>query len=110
MQIFTGVVAIFKKELIEYSVLMLAKFVLYATAALILVGTKFSLVSVFLLFASSICTLDTIGYFSSAKITPIYVKIINNDMTSALVLSKSTANLVRVLQSAMECFDWFYQY
>ncbi|KXU01135.1 Macrolide-efflux protein [Streptococcus constellatus] len=99
MQIFTGVVADFQKNRIgKYSVLMFVKFVLYATVALILVGTKFSLVSVFLI--CLICLInfvsDTIGYFSSAMITSIYVKIINNDMTSALGFKQATANLVRV--------------
>ena len=96
MQIFTGVVADFQKNRIgKYSVLMFVKFVLYATVALILVGTKFSLVSVFLICLINFVS-DTIGYFSSAMITPIYVKIINNDMTSALGFKQATANLVRV--------------
>lgn len=96
MQIFTGVVADFQKNRIgKYSVLMFVKFVLYATVALILVGTKFSLVSVFLICLINYVS-DTIGYFSSAMITPIYVKIINNDMTSALGFKQATANLVRV--------------
>ena len=95
-QIFTGVVADFQKNRIgKYSVLMFVKFVLYATVALILVGTKFSLVSVFLICLINFVS-DTIGYFSSAMITPIYVKIINNDMTSALGFKQATANLVRV--------------
>lgn len=96
MQIFTGVVADFQKNRIgKYSVLMFVKFALYATVALILVGTKFSLVSVFLICLINFVS-DTIGYFSSAMITPIYVKIINNDMTSALGFKQATANLVRV--------------
>ena len=96
MQIFTGVVADFQKNRIgKYSVLMFVKFVLYATVALILVGTKFSLVSVFLICLINFVS-DTIGYFSSAMITPVYVKIINNDMTSALGFKQATANLVRV--------------
>lgn len=96
IQIFTGVVADFQKNRIgKYSVLMFVKFVLYATVALILVGTKFSLVSVFLICLINYVS-DTIGYFSSAMITPIYVKIINNDMTSALGFKQATANLVRV--------------
>ena len=96
MQIFTGVVADFQKNRIgKHSVLMFVKFVLYATVALILVGTKFSLVSVFLICLINFVS-DTIGYFSSAMITPIYVKIINNDMTSALGFKQATANLVRV--------------
>lgn len=96
MQIFTGVVADFQKNRIgKYSVLIFVKFVLYATVALILVGTKFSLVSVFLICLINFVS-DTIGYFSSAMITPIYVKIINNDMTSALGFKQATANLVRV--------------
>ena len=96
MQIFTGVVADFQKNRIgKYSVLMFVKFVLYATVALILVGTKFSLVSVFLICLINFVS-DTIGYFSGAMITPIYVKIINNDMTSALGFKQATANLVRV--------------
>ncbi len=96
IQIFTGVVADFQKNRIgKYSVLMFVKFVLYATVALILVGTKFSLVSVFLICLINFVS-DTIGYFSSAMITPIYVKIINNDMTSALGFKQATANLVRV--------------
>ncbi|WP_247936074.1 MFS transporter [Streptococcus constellatus] len=96
MQIFTGVVADFQKNRIgKYSILMFVKFVLYATVALILVGTKFSLVSVFLICLINFVS-DTIGYFSSAMITPIYVKIINNDMTSALGFKQATANLVRV--------------
>lgn len=96
MQIFTGVVADFQKNrIVKYSVLMFVKFVLYATVALILVGTKFSLVSVFLICLINFVS-DTIGYFSSAMITPIYVKIINNDMTSALGFKQATANLVRV--------------
>lgn len=96
MQIFTGVVADFQKNRIgKYSVLMFVKFVLYATVALILVGTKFSLVSVFLICLINFVS-DTIGYFSSAMITPIYVKIINSDMTSALGFKQATANLVRV--------------
>lgn len=96
MQIFTGVVADFQKNRIgKYSVLMFVKFVLYATVALILVGTKFSLVSVFLICLINFVS-DTIGYFSSAMITSIYVKIINNDMTSALGFKQATANLVRV--------------
>lgn len=96
MQIFTGVVADFQKNRIgKYSVLMFVKFVLYAIVALILVGTKFSLVSVFLICLINFVS-DTIGYFSSAMITPIYVKIINNDMTSALGFKQATANLVRV--------------
>ena len=96
MQIFTGVVADFQKNRIgKYSVLMFVKFVLYATVALVLVGTKFSLVSVFLICLINFVS-DTIGYFSSAMITPIYVKIINNDMTSALGFKQATANLVRV--------------
>lgn len=96
MQIFTGVVADFQKNRIgKYSVLMFVKFVLYATVALILVGTKFSLVSVFLICLINFVS-DTISYFSSAMITPIYVKIINNDMTSALGFKQATANLVRV--------------
>lgn len=96
MQIFTGVVADFQKNRIgKYSVLMFVKFVLYVTVALILVGTKFSLVSVFLICLINFVS-DTIGYFSSAMITPIYVKIINNDMTSALGFKQATANLVRV--------------
>ncbi len=96
IQIFTGVVADFQKNRIgKYSVLMFVKFVLYVTVALILVGTKFSLVSVFLICLINFVS-DTIGYFSSAMITPIYVKIINNDMTSALGFKQATANLVRV--------------
>ena len=96
MQIFTGVVADFQKNRIgKYSVLLFVKFVLYATVALILVGTKFSLVSVFLICLINFVS-DTIGYFSGAMITPIYVKIINNDMTSALGFKQATANLVRV--------------
>ena len=96
MQIFTGVGADFQKNRIgKYSVLMFVKFGLYATVALILVGTKFSLVSVFLICLINFVS-DTIGYFSGAMITPIYVKIINNDMTSALGFKQATANLVRV--------------
>lgn len=96
IQIFTGVVTDFQKNRIgKYSVLMFVKFVLYVTVALILVGTKFSLVSVFLICLINFVS-DTIGYFSSAMITPIYVKIINNDMTSALGFKQATANLVRV--------------
>ncbi len=70
MQIFTGVVADFQKNRIgKYSVFLIC----------------------LINFVS-----DTIGYFSSAMITPIYVKIINNDMTSALGFKQATANLVRV--------------
>ncbi|WEV60575.1 hypothetical protein OZX68_06555 [Streptococcaceae bacterium ESL0729] len=101
IQIFTGVAADFQKNRIKkYTIIAFAKFVLYAGVALILLGSQFSLLSVFLICGINLVS-DTLGTFSGAMLTPIYMRIISDDMTQAMGFKQASSSLFRMVGNLM---------
>ncbi|MBP2623927.1 hypothetical protein [Streptococcus oricebi] len=99
LQIFTGVIADFQsRRIFKYSLLTLVKFLLYFLVALLLAGTDFSISSVLIICLINLVS-DTLGFFSGAMLTPIYIKIIRADMASAMGFRQATLNLVRTLSN-----------
>ncbi|WEV45079.1 MFS transporter [Streptococcaceae bacterium ESL0687] len=96
IQIFTGVAADFQKNRIKkYTIIALIKFILYTFVAIILLGSEFGILSVFLICGINLVS-DTLGTFSGAMLTPIYMRIISDDMTQAMGFKQATSSLVRM--------------
>lgn len=97
LQLFTGVVADFQKNRIsKYVFVLLTKVILYSTVALLLVSTDFSLVSVLFICCMNLIS-DSLGFFAGSMLTPIYLRLISDDMTEAMGFRQSTSAIVRLI-------------
>lgn len=97
LQIFTGVIADFQNHRIKkYVTIAGIKFILYALLTLIIETSEFGITTVFIICGINIVS-DTLSYFAGAMLTPIYVRVIKEDMTSAMGFRQATANTVNIL-------------
>lgn len=97
LQIFTGAIADFQNHRIKkYVTIAGIKFILYALLTLIIKTSEFGITTVFIICGINIVS-DALSYFAGAMLTPIYVRVIKEDMTSAMGFRQATANTVNIL-------------
>lgn len=97
LQIITGALADFQNNRIKkYVAIAGVKFILYALLTLIIGVSKFGIVTVVIICSINVVS-DTLSYFAGAMITPIYVRVIKEDMTSAMGFRQATVSTVNVL-------------
>lgn len=98
-QLFTGVIADFQKNRVtKYIAVLASKFLLYALLTLFVTDKNFTLGTVFLICGINLLS-DTMSYFAGAMISPLYVRIIGDDMTDAMGFRQATAGVVNVLSN-----------
>lgn len=96
-QVFTGVMADFQKNRVSKCArILLSKVVLYGLVTVLLLGGNFSLLIVLLICSINFVS-DSISYFSGAMLTPIYVKLIDEDMRSAMGFRQATMSVVNII-------------
>ena len=98
-QLFTGVIADFQKNRVaKYIVILASKFLLYTLLTLFVTDKNFSMVMVLLICGINLLS-DTMSYFAGAMISPLYVRIIGDDMTDAMGFRQATAGVVNILSN-----------
>ncbi|CRH90957.1 H+ Antiporter protein [Chlamydia trachomatis] len=97
LQVFLGVVADFQKSRVsKYIIISFAKFLLYTGVAVVLMWTNFSILSVALICMINFLS-DSLGFFASSMLTPIYVRIMGDDITEGMGFRQATSSIVRIL-------------
>ena len=97
IQVFTGVVADFQKNRTQkYLFIQFSKVVLYSLVTLLLFGRDFSFLILLVLCLINFLS-DSLSYFSGAMLTPVYIKVIEQDMTSAMGFRQASMSLVHIL-------------
>lgn len=98
-QLFTGVIADFQKNRVaKYIVILVSKFLLYTLLTLFVTDKNFSMGMVLLICGINLLS-DTMSYFAGAMISPLYVRIIGDDMTDAMGFRQATAGVVNILSN-----------
>lgn len=98
-QLFTGVIADFQKNRVaKYIAILASKFLLYTLLTLFVTDKNFSMVMVLLICGINLLS-DTMSYFAGAMISPLYVRIIGDDMTDAMGFRQATAGVVNILSN-----------
>lgn len=98
-QLFTGVIADFQKNRVaKYIAILASKFLLYTLLTLFVTDKNFSMEMVLLICGINLLS-DTMSYFAGAMISPLYVRIIGDDMTDAMGFRQATAGVVNVLSN-----------
>lgn len=97
IQVFTGVVADFQKNRTQkYLFIQFSKVVLYSLVTLLLFGRDFSFLILLVICLINFLS-DSLSYFSGAMLTPVYIKVIEQDMTSAMGFRQASISLVHIL-------------
>ena len=97
IQVFTGVVADFQKNRTQkYLFIQFSKIVLYSLVTLLLFGRDFSFLILLVICLINFLS-DSLSYFSGAMLTPVYIKVIEQDMTSAMGFRQASMSLVHIL-------------
>ncbi len=97
IQVFTGVVADFQKNRTQkYLFIQFSKVVLYSLVTLLLFGRDFSFLILLVICLINFLS-DSLSYFSGAMLTPVYIKVIEQDMTSAMGFRQASMSLVHIL-------------
>lgn len=98
-QLFTGVIADFQKNRVaKYIAILASKFLLYTLLTLFVTDKNFSMGMVFLICGINLLS-DTMSYFAGAMISPLYVRIIGDDMTDAMGFRQATAGVINILSN-----------
>ena len=101
LQLVTGAVADFQQHRIKkYTIIAGVKFVLYAFLTIFIANSQFSLATVVMICSINVIS-DTLSYFAGAMITPVYIRVIDDDMTSAMGFRQATVNTVNVLSNTI---------
>lgn len=97
IQVFTGVVADFQKNRTQkYLFIQFSKVLLYSLVTLLLFGRDFSFLILLVICLINFLS-DNLSYFSGAMLTPVYIKVIEQDMTSAMGFRQASMSLVHIL-------------
>ena len=97
IQVFTGVVADFQKNRTQkYLFIQFSKVLLYSLVTLLLFGRDFSFLILLVICLINFLS-DSLSYFSGAMLTPVYIKVIEQDMTSAMGFWQASMSLVHIL-------------
>jgi len=97
IQVFTGVAADFQQNRIHKCLLIqFSKVVLYSLVTFLLLGQDFSFLTLLVICLINFLS-DSLSYFSGAMLTPVYVKVIEQDMTSAMGFRQASMSLVHIL-------------
>ena len=97
IQVFTGVVADFQKNRTQkYLFIQFSKVLLYSLVTLLLFGRDFSFLILLVICLINFLS-DSLSYFSGAMLTPVYIKVIEQDMTSAMGFRQASMSLVHIL-------------
>ena len=98
-QLFTGVIADFQKNRVaKYIAILASKFLLYTLLTLFVTDKNFSMGMVLLICGINLLS-DTMSYFAGAMISPLYVRLIGDDMTDAMGFRQATAGVVNILSN-----------
>lgn len=99
LQIFTGGLADFQNNRIKkYVTISGLKFVMYSLLTIIVGTSKFSLITVFIICGINLIS-DTLSYFAGSMLTPIYMRIIDEDITSAMGFRQAAISSVNVVSN-----------
>ena len=97
IQVFTGVAADFQKNRTQkYLLIQFSKILLYSLVTLLLFGQDFSFLILLVICLINFLS-DSLSYFSGAMLTPVYIKVIEQDMTSAMGFRQASMSLVHIL-------------
>lgn len=97
IQVFTGVAADFQKNRTQkYLFIQFSKVLLYSLVTLLLFGRDFSFLILLVICLINFLS-DSLSYFSGAMLTPVYIKVIEQDMTSAMGFRQASMSLVHIL-------------
>ncbi|MCY7216726.1 MFS transporter [Streptococcus cristatus] len=97
IQVFTGVAADFQKNRTQkYLLIQFSKVLLYSLVTLLLFGQDFSFLILLMICLINFLS-DSLSYFSGAMLTPVYIKVIEQDMTSAMGFRQASMSLVHIL-------------
>ncbi|MCD1278033.1 MFS transporter [Streptococcus sinensis] len=97
IQVFTGVVADFQKNRTQkYLFIQFGKVLLYSLVTLLLFGRDFSFLILLVICLINFLS-DSLSYFSGTMLTPVYIKVIEQDMTSAMGFRQASMSLVHIL-------------
>ena len=97
IQVFTGVAADFQKNRTQkYLLIQFSKILLYSFVTLLLFGRDFSFLILLVICLINFLS-DSLSYFSGAMLTPVYIKVIDQDMTSAMGFRQASMSLVHIL-------------
>ena len=97
IQVFTGVAADFQKKRIhKYLLIQFSKVLLYSLVTFLLLGQDFSFLILLVICLINFLS-DSLSYFSGAMLTPVYIKVIEQDMTSAMGFRQASMSLVHIL-------------
>lgn len=97
IQVFTGVAADFQKNRTQkYLLIQFSKVLLYSLVTLLLFGQDFSFLILLVICLINFLS-DSLSYFSGAMLTPVYIKVIEQDMTSAMGFRQASMSLVHIL-------------
>ena len=97
IQVFTGVAADFQKNRIhKYLLIQFSKALLYSLVTFLLLGQDFSFLTLLVICLINFLS-DSLSYFSGAMLTPVYIKVIEQDMTSAMGFRQASMSLVHIL-------------
>ncbi|MGT2866185.1 MFS transporter [Streptococcus fryi] len=99
--VLTGAVADFQTRRIQkYISIAFIKFALYFSLFVILLWTEFSLLSVVIICVTNVLS-DSLSYFASSMLTPIYFRIIKEDASVAMGFRQATQRIVSFLSQAI---------
>ncbi|GFG47978.1 hypothetical protein ScFU97_13170 [Streptococcus canis] len=95
LQLFTGSFADFQKNRINKMLIMgFAKFLLYSFVA-VLSGSGLTIVSVALICLINLVS-DILGRFSGSMLTPIFIKLLGDDVAEAMGFNQALVSIVQV--------------
>ncbi|MDV5972897.1 hypothetical protein FMV2238Y02_02250 [Streptococcus canis] len=95
LQLFTGSFADFQKNRINKILIMgFAKFLLYSFVA-VLSGSGLTIVSVALICLINLVS-DILGRFSGSMLTPIFIKLLGDDVAEAMGFNQALVSIVQV--------------
>lgn len=98
-QIIMGVFADFQtKRIKKYALISIVKFFLYLIVAALFWNNGESLLVVAVVCAINFVS-DTLGFFSGSMLTPIFMKLIGEDISSAIGFRQATTNIVRTVSN-----------
>ena len=80
----------------KYLFIQFSKIVLYSLVTLLLFGRDFSFLILLVICLINFLS-DSLSYFSGAMLTPVYIKVIEQDMTSAMGFRQASMSLVHIL-------------
>lgn len=103
-QLLTGVIADFQRNRIsKYLSISFIKVILYSLVTVLLFQSDLTLGLVLVICCINLIS-DSLSYFAGSMLTPIYMRLISDDMTEAMGFRQATNKLVQILGNLSGAF------